>query len=155
MQGARHKSVQIGVTQSEYECAGIPSQDLCSSGSRHDLLGTTQSKERLADVFESVRPRRKTVCAAANMISLVCPDDCGHSVLTDTRVSNHYDPIWLCTRAMCGALFTGCALLPNRSGLLQAQICVFNENSCGPSPDKPARRIHGLRILELPRDYHI
>jgi hypothetical protein len=47
------------VTQSEYECAGITSPDLCSSESRHDLLGTTQSKERLADVFESVRLRRK------------------------------------------------------------------------------------------------
>jgi hypothetical protein len=49
----------------------------------------------------------KTVCAAANMISLVCPHDYGHPVLTDTRVSNHYDPTWLCTRAICGALFHG------------------------------------------------
>ena len=58
MQGARHKSVQIGVTQSEYECAGN-SVARFLSGSRHDLLGTTRSKERLADVFESVRRRRK------------------------------------------------------------------------------------------------
>jgi hypothetical protein len=41
------------------------------------------------------------------MISLACPHDCGHPVLIDTRVSNHYDPTWLCTRAICGALFHG------------------------------------------------
>src|SRR4030095_8786108 len=50
---------------------------------------------------------KETMCTAANMIPLIAPDDCGHSLLADTRVSDHYDPAWLCTRATCGALLHG------------------------------------------------
>src|SRR6478672_5286932 len=41
----------------------------------------------------------ETVCAAANLISLLAPDDCGQSLCTDTRVPGHDHPGWL--RASC------------------------------------------------------
>ena len=33
----------------------------------------------------------KTVCTAANMISLVARNDCAHSLFADTCVTDHFD----------------------------------------------------------------
>jgi hypothetical protein len=34
----------------------------------------------------------KTVCAAANMISFIAPDDGSHPLFADARVPHHHDP---------------------------------------------------------------
>jgi hypothetical protein len=34
--------------------------------------------------------------AAADMISLVASDDCGHPLFVDTRVAHHNNPAWFC-----------------------------------------------------------
>jgi hypothetical protein len=42
---------------------------------------------------------KKTMGAAADMISLVASDDRGHALFfTDTRVSHRYDPAWFSAR---------------------------------------------------------
>jgi hypothetical protein len=41
----------------------------------------------------------ESIGAPANMTSPVASNDCGHALLTDTRVSHHYDPAWFSARA--------------------------------------------------------
>ena len=48
---------------------------------------------------------KETMCTAANVISLVASDDCGHALFTDTSVSDDHDPPWLSARATWRALF--------------------------------------------------
>ena len=47
----------------------------------------------------------ETVRAAANLISLVAPNDCGQSLRTNTRVPGHNYPGWLRAIRMNLALF--------------------------------------------------
>jgi hypothetical protein len=54
-----------------------------------------------------MRRVEETMCAAANLISLVASDDCGEPLFTDTRVSHHYGPARFFTRASWRAIFHG------------------------------------------------
>lgn len=54
--------------------------------------------DQFARVEEAMR-------AAADLISFVASDDCGHSLLADTRVPNHYSPARFFARARWRAIF--------------------------------------------------
>ena len=58
----------------------------------------------LADQFSSVKEAMR---AAANVIPLVAPNDCGHALFADTRVPHHYDPTQREDRASCRTFFHG------------------------------------------------
>ena len=73
------------------------------SGARRSELKMNRRAEDCPPYLNSFIPRSRvsagriveTVCAAANLISLVAPDDCGQSLCTNTRVPGHNHPGWL------------------------------------------------------------
>jgi hypothetical protein len=67
----------------------------------------------------------ETMCAAANLIPFVAPDDCGHSLLTDTCVPDHYHPVSLNTHATCRALFHGlCSFIEIQTSLCHLEFAL-------------------------------
>src|SRR5947207_3529254 len=71
----------------------------------------------------------ETVCAAANLISLIAPDDCGQSLCTDTRVPGHNHPGWLrAHRANSAQYFHGLCSITGWSVFLKSKC-----SSCDPA----------------------
>src|SRR5438270_13019344 len=64
----------------------------------------------------------ETVCTAANLISLVAPDDCGQSLCTDTRVPGHDHPCWLrAPFAKSAQYFHGYTVITGWSAFLESK----------------------------------
>src|SRR6185369_14890338 len=64
----------------------------------------------------------ETVGPAANLISLVAPDNCGQSLCTNTRVSGHNHPDWLrALRANSAYYFHVIAIITGWSVFLESK----------------------------------
>ena len=75
----------------------------------------------------------ETVCATANRISLVAPDDCGQALFADTSVSHYQDPAQRKDRATCSAFFhfTG-SVITGWSAFVESKGGVYGKNILPP-----------------------